>query len=773
MTLILCVASDGGLHFHKVPLTTSRVFRPLDHLHTQNKSPNVMANLSFLHQEEETASAARRNGIEHRSIIGLAAPPFNNHYKSEEPQDPAHQSLESIHNTHHNQKPSYTDIAKLALVRIRAWDLANPQSIHHFTSTLNVFLDDGVLVLGEEDREKHMLESSRLSHLTLISEVDDEDGSADDDKNDDHSLQKGESDADDCFLYSDGLEIMRQNDEGENDICAGSFVAINLEVDSSYSTVENKSTPWNIDDTIILRKRLHLLPYNDMNHLVRLMEYNHPSLKTLIMDGLPPSIFTKVKAQLFADALGEKNTSIHYISMRYSNIDDDIAMIFALALVENTTLKRFSLEGNRLTNMAAKNFFTVIRQSNKTLQYLDMTNNPLIDADILDAVDQYMQQRELRQSLLTRSQRGSRTGRGIDDPFYAIHSEFELAVVLCHESIIDGTFDPNVASFDFTPEPPELSVVLSPLPNESFFQYMQRMNTTTNTNIGYMPRNIPLEGDNITSNSPSLHDMRQPSLKMLANSVLASQRLYAQTSGQVPRHSLQVLPKQQFPINREPFYQSKSTPNLHSFSPMDNVNAAMLSQRSLYRSNPYDSLLSTRESSFTTLSSAHSRAHSPSLSQRLEKSSSQNAGGSISEKARGSHELSNSVGAHHINEPAPGRQNRARGLRRSRQRMTQSQRMARIKALTNGAGNSSMNDAHNGSARNAIHIESSMIASSRNDTYNENDTGALEFEQGIRPRITKSIFGLDGEETRLDCFVCILILVLVLVLLVMIILYAL
>ena len=102
--------------------------------------------------------------------------------------------------------------------------------------------------------------------------------------------------------------------------------------------------------------------------------------------------------------------------------------------------------------------------------------------------------------------------------------------------------------------------------------------------------------------------------------------------------------------------------------------------------------------------------------------------------------------------------------------MTQSQRMARIKALTNGVGNSSINDAHSGSARNAMHIQSSMISGSRNDTYNDNDMGALEYEQVIR---TNSILGLDREETRLDCFVCILILVLVLVLLVMIILYAL
>ncbi|KAL3782064.1 hypothetical protein HJC23_006292 [Cyclotella cryptica] len=729
-----------------------------------------MANLSFLHQEEEAASAARSNGLEVMSIAGLSAPPYNNQYKGEEPQAPNHRSLESIHSNHRSPTTSYDNTATLAVVRIRAWDPANPQFSHHFTCSSAVLFDDGMLALGETGGRKIMLQTSRRPPLSHITEVDDEDGSADDDKNDDASLKRGESER-------DNFQTTRQIEEGENDVCAGSLVGITLEVNSSFPTFKNKQISWNIDDTIFLRKRLHLLPYNDMNHLVHLMEYNHPSLQTLIMDGLPPSIFTKVEAQLFADALGEKNTSIQYISMRYSNIDDDIAMIFALALVENSTLKRFSLEGNRLTNVAAKNFFTVIRQSNKTLEQLDMSNNPSIDADILDAVDQFMQQRELRRSLLNGPRRGSRTERRRSDPFVregesGLHSQFESGVVICHESIIDGTFDPNVVSLDISPEPPELSASMAPLPTESFFQYMQRMNAATNTNIRFVPRNILSEGDNGTPNPPSLHQIRQPTFKTLANSVLASQRLYAERSGQLQRHSLRVMPTQQLQNTGDQFYQSRSAGNLHVSSRMAETNAPMHSQRSLDQGNQLDSLLSSRESSFTTLSSAQSRAQSAPSRQYLEKSFSHKTSGSSSEKARGPRELSNSVGAYHVNEPAPSRQNRAGGLSRSRPRMTQSQRMARIKALTNGVGNSSINDAYSGSSMNALNIHSSMNGSSRNDTYNDNDVRGTESEQGTRPRMTKSMLGLDDVETRLDCFVCVLIIVLVIALVVMIILYA-
>jgi len=90
------------------------------------------------------------------------------------------------------------------------------------------------------------------------------------------------------------------------------------------------------------------------------MEQNCASLRELIMDGLPPTSLSFEAAELILEALGTNN-SIQRFSMRHSSVNDDIGSLIALALVDNTTLTQLNLEGNLMTNVSAKNFYSVLK----------------------------------------------------------------------------------------------------------------------------------------------------------------------------------------------------------------------------------------------------------------------------------------------------------------------------------------------------------------------------------------------------------------------------
>lgn len=520
--------------------------------------------------------------------------------------------------------------------------------------------------------------SSRLSH---ISEVDEEAFDQDDDWDDAGESRSSPNSATPAATGS-SLDAKAKDGNEANTLCAGSFIGIHMPQSPSSLT----ANVWKVDDTICIRNRINLIPHTDLRRIARLVENNHASLRTLIMDGLPPSTFTMAQAHNFAIALGGRNSTVRTLSIRYSHVTDDIADMLALALTENTTLLHLSLEGNQLTSVAAKNFFNVIRQGNDTLRELNLRHNPSVDGEILEAIDQFMQQRELRRKLIEkREKRGRDSSKSsIEDDKYEPFN-FDSVTVVCHETILNGSFDADAISLDVSsPESPELPVDMSPLPNESFMHYVQRVN-------------------------PSEARTHKPSMKVMATSVLASQRLHAQSR----RH--------------------------HNMDDRHTIDSTLPSI--------------SRESSFTSRSSKTSRKGSITMSH----------GPDAKDKKR--YESSGEVGVHQINEVAPGRQQRALGGRRNRTSLTESQRLARLSALTDGGeiSSRSANAFGRSSTRNDSEYFQSLntLESGRGESYHDNDMRST----------PKSMFGLEDPELRTDCFACACIIVLVMIVMVMVVVY--
>ena len=208
------------------------------------------------------------------------------------------------------------------------------------------------------------------------------------------------------------------------------------------------------------------------------------------MDGLPPSSLPLEEAELIFEALGS-NTSVKRLSMRYSNVEDGLASLFALALVDNTTITHLSLEGNEMTNVSAKNFYSVLKKNNETLRLLDLSKNP-IDEDVEQALDQFMEQRALKRTLTNKAEKAKRAARGMPPDSNLDDDDDEgddILTLVCPQSVIDGelqsgegnntqdTYPGRQSPQDeyISSESLDASDRAKPLPGESFRDYMLRM----------------------------------------------------------------------------------------------------------------------------------------------------------------------------------------------------------------------------------------------------------------------------------------------------------
>jgi len=234
-----------------------------------------------------------------------------------------------------------------------------------------------------------------------------------------------------------------------------------------------------------------------MSELHFQMVNNHSSIRELVLDGLPPSSIAMEEAELMFEALST-NTSIKRLSMRYSNVEHDLASLFALALVDNTNLTQLSLEGNRMTTVSAKNFYSVLTKNNDTLRLLDLSKNPLIDDDVEQALDQFMEQRALKRTLTNKAEKARRAARGMPPDATLDENDNDegggQVTVVCLQSTIDNVLLENSSSGGGDDEqdyngyrqqeqqPQELAnnddaseSLAKPYPGEDFRDYMQRM----------------------------------------------------------------------------------------------------------------------------------------------------------------------------------------------------------------------------------------------------------------------------------------------------------
>ncbi len=224
----------------------------------------------------------------------------------------------------------------------------------------------------------------------------------------------------------------------------GDLVGIHLKK-STKTISSNSSTPqqqhyqnqeWKVGHPIQLLHNLNLIPLhnNGLELLLQRIEGNDPSLRELILDGITTtpiievvtptststspiqqqqqSLLSTSQLEILIEAIGT-NTSIKKCSLRYSNITDEIASLIALCLVDNTTMTTLSLKGNVLTSSSAKNFYSVLRSSNTTLRVLDLSENRDVDEEVLDALDQFMEQRAVKRVLTLKAERAKRVAKGL------------------------------------------------------------------------------------------------------------------------------------------------------------------------------------------------------------------------------------------------------------------------------------------------------------------------------------------------------------------------
>jgi len=127
-----------------------------------------------------------------------------------------------------------------------------------------------------------------------------------------------------------------------------------------------------------------------------------------------------------------------------------------------------SLRGNNLTNVAIKNFYSVLSSGeNRTLRVLDISDNPGIETDVSEAFETFMEQRAVKRMLTLKAEKAKRIARGMPLLNEMLEEEREDdwrigsgvnggrrrsvngsvgccgVTVVCRPGIIDGTFHNN------------------------------------------------------------------------------------------------------------------------------------------------------------------------------------------------------------------------------------------------------------------------------------------------------------------------------------------
>ena len=239
------------------------------------------------------------------------------------------------------------------------------------------------------------------------------------------------------------------NNMGSSTMTSSGMSTASSVASNAYSL--RKNFDWKVGISINLHK-VTMMSIASLSCLHYQIETNSSLLKELVMDGLPPNTLALQEAELLFEALGT-NTSIKRLSMRYAHVDDDLGSLFALALVDNTSMTQLSLEGNHMTNVSAKNFYSVLKKNNETLRLLDLSENPMIDEDVTMALDQFMEQRSLKRTLTNKAEKAKRAARGLP-----VDSDLDqeadggggegndLVTVVCVQGVIDAIESGDVDS---------------------------------------------------------------------------------------------------------------------------------------------------------------------------------------------------------------------------------------------------------------------------------------------------------------------------------------
>lgn len=350
-----------------------------------------------------------------------------------------------------------------AMIKLRVWDPAHPHNRGKAMVATNVQLPANMISTAGAQHESGIssldISTQRIDQL-LLSSVKEEpdkpstrgDSYFDALENVEFSLL-GQSTID----INDGRQIMPQHEQLEvgskisirtslaDALTQGSGMSVASTASMGVYSAMKRPASWKVGNSAHLEpvQMLSIERISGFRDLRFQIKHNSPNLHELVLDGLPPNSINLLDFETLMDALGQ-NESIKRLSMRNSNVTDEMASSLALALVKNTNLTQLSLENNLLTNESAKNLYMVLNQNNSTLRLLDLTGNGRMDDDTIEAMDHFMEQRALKRTLRNGAEKARRAARGMlpgptleEDNIDA----FGLVTVVCLQSVIDGTFE--------------------------------------------------------------------------------------------------------------------------------------------------------------------------------------------------------------------------------------------------------------------------------------------------------------------------------------------
>jgi hypothetical protein len=112
-------------------------------------------------------------------------------------------------------------------------------------------------------------------------------------------------------------------------------------------------------------------------HIVKLIDY----LKNLKFLDLSGNNLGQSGVKLLAESL-KSNRSLLSLYLNKNNIESNGGFYLADSIIKNETLEKLSLSGNKINDNGLSSLLTVLSNNNKTIKYLDLSDNQLLNSDL-------------------------------------------------------------------------------------------------------------------------------------------------------------------------------------------------------------------------------------------------------------------------------------------------------------------------------------------------------------------------------------------------------
>ena len=430
-----------------------------------------------------------------------------------------------------------------------------------------------------------------------------------------------------------------------------------------------------------------------------------------------------------------------------------------------------------MTTTSAKNFYSVLKKNNDTLRTLNLSNNPMIDDDVELALDQFMEQRAFKRTMVNKAEKARRAARGLPPDTTLDDDEDDdtdgHVTVVCSQSVIDGVMEEEGDGTDenaYLTQLKDMANDTDAYPGESFRDYMQRMDEIkrNNAHSPVYQQSLMDESDRereaFANFVASGGDKGSPNVdgNGSTGSSITTRSTHKRQAGEeaeITTTNDDEAGRPTIQTSNRKSYKSLTQSSLSLGSEGDSEAFALGpgSMRMSGIQEPHGQLGTSPNPHHNTQSSTGSGSE-------LDISGNDYMDAKASEQEMRAR-LANSggaVGAYHIDEAAPSRQfasGPGGGGRRGRVRRTESQRRARLAQLEGGGGGGGVAAA--GGGGDHVDIEDLMDADVEDPYYDH---------QTEHKKSRFAVIGLGGEDQQSDRMICAMLALLFFALLIMIIL---